>query len=73
METIKEGQAKVRTLKVYDKIFTRGGNVAYGRHQVVYPEIRLMGQWLADCGFGPGQHIEVVQEEGRLTIRKVER
>lgn len=72
METTEESQAKVRTLKVYDRALVRGGNVMYGRRYVLYPEIRLTGQWLADCGFEPGQHIEVVQEENRLTIRKVE-
>lgn len=72
MAAIKDIPAKVRTLKVYDKILSRGGNTLYGRYDVVYPEIRLMGQWLADCGFAPGQHIEVTQEENRLTIRLVD-
>ncbi len=73
MAAINDNSEKVRILKVYDKMFIRGGNTQYNRYSVLYPEIRLMGQWLADCGFRPGQSIEVVQEEGRLTIRKVER
>ncbi len=72
METIKESHAKVRTLKVYDKALFRGGNVKHARRYVFYPEIRLMGQWLADCGFKPGQHIEVVEEQNQLTIKAVE-
>jgi len=55
MAAIKDTPAKVRTLKVYDKTLTRGGNTMYGRYGVVYPEIRLMGQWLADCGFARGR------------------
>lgn len=69
MAAIKDTREKVRTLKVYDKTLSRGGNVMYGRYDVVYPEIRLMGQWLADWGFEPGQQIEVMQEENRLVIR----
>jgi hypothetical protein len=72
MGTIQETPVKVRTLKVYDKILSRGGNLMYDRRYVLYPEIRLMGQWLADCGFAPGQQIEVVQERNRLTIRVVD-
>ena len=43
------------------------------QHQtrVVYPMIRLSGRWLANCGFAPGQRIEVVQEPQRLVIQLI--
>lgn len=55
MAAINDNPDKVRTLKVYDKMFIRGGNTQYNRYSVFYPEIRLMGQWLADCGFKRGR------------------
>ncbi len=59
----------VRTLKVYDKILFRGNRaIANGRYTITLPEIRLMGKWLGDCGFEPGQHIEVTTEHNKLTI-----
>ena len=60
--------AKVRTLKVYDKILERGGRILYGRYSILVPEIRLIGIWLQDCGFKPGQYIEVTTEHHKLTI-----
>ncbi len=62
-------QPQVRTLKIYDKIFCRGGSFITGnRYTITFPEIRLMGKWLQDCGFEPGQHIEVTTEHNKLTI-----
>lgn len=59
----------VRTLKVYDKIFLRRSRFAgVGDKAVLYPEIRLIGKWLKDCGFEPGQHIAVTTEYNKLTI-----
>ncbi len=58
----------VRILKVYDKIFIRGGQGIIRSYGVLTPEIRLLGLWLYKCGFRPGQHIEVRQEPGKLTI-----
>lgn len=57
-----------RIVKVYDRMVAYGGNVLY-KTRVVYPLIRLSGQWLADCGFAPGQHIEVTPGEQQLIIR----
>lgn len=59
--------AKTRRLKVYDKILRRGGNCMYG-YSVTFPEIRLTGKWLQDCGFQPGQRIEVSTKANELTI-----
>jgi len=58
---------RVRTLKVYDKIFIRARFLGC-RYPVVFPEIRLIGKWLEDCGFEPGQHIDVITERNRLII-----
>ena len=60
---------RVRTLKVYDKIFLRGRGSFSSDRAVLYPEIRLIGKWLQDCGFQPGQHIEVTMERNKLTIK----
>ena len=59
---------QVRTLKVYDKILTRGGRGIYNKYNKLFPEIRLIGNWLHECGFRPGMHIEVTTEQNRLTI-----
>jgi hypothetical protein len=71
--TDSNGQEKtVRNLKVYDKLFRRGGRVVSNHHSVLYPEIRLIGKWLQDCGFEPGQQIEVITEHNKLIIRHSE-
>lgn len=59
---------QVRTLKVYDKVFSRGGRFMADHYSINFPEIRLIGKWLLDCGFEPGQHIEVTTERNKLTI-----
>ncbi len=55
-------------MKVYDKIIRRNEQFQYGSYNVHFPEIRLMGKWLQDCGFIPGQEIEVATEANKLTI-----
>jgi toxic protein SymE len=74
MANIKKQMNKptVRTLKVYDKLFRRGSGLYSSNNAVLYPEIRLIGKWLQDCGFRPGQHIEVVMEHNKLTIQHSE-
>jgi toxic protein SymE len=57
----------VRTLKVYDKTFLRSSRPGRSK-AVLYPEIRLIGKWLQDCGFRPGQQITVITEHNKLTI-----
>ncbi|WP_198666962.1 hypothetical protein [Taibaiella helva] len=48
--------SNVRLLKVYDKMFCRGGRFITAHHYtIIFPEIRLIGKWLYDCGFTPGQ------------------
>lgn len=63
-------QPKVRNLKVYDKILFRyrGRFAADKAYSVTFPEIRLMGRWLLNCGFEPGQHIQVTTGRNKLTI-----
>lgn len=60
-------EAKTRRMKVYDKIMKRGGEGLYSYH-VLFPEIRLTGKWLRDCGFKSGQEIEVSTEANKLVI-----
>ncbi|MBC9813369.1 type I addiction module toxin, SymE family [Crocinitomicaceae bacterium CZZ-1] len=55
-------------MKVYDKTLQRRQNYQYERYNVTFPEIRLMGRWLQECGFSPGQEIEVSTEASKLTI-----
>ncbi|MFT4092435.1 MAG: SymE family type I addiction module toxin [Niabella sp.] len=58
---------KIRTLKVYEKVTLY--NLYYGYSSAArYPEIRLIGKWLADCGFQPGQYVDVAIEQNKLTI-----
>ncbi|WP_300604800.1 SymE family type I addiction module toxin [Niabella sp.] len=60
---------KLRRLKVYEKILIY--NAGY-MHSTVsrLPEIRLMGKWLADSGFMPGDAIRVSVEAGKLVITR---
>ncbi|SDL21132.1 SymE family type I addiction module toxin [Siphonobacter aquaeclarae] len=54
-----------RKLKVQENIlFTR----SIPSRRVDLPHIRLTGKWLAECGFKPGQVIEVRPEANKLTI-----
>ncbi|MFN4313460.1 MAG: SymE family type I addiction module toxin [Chitinophagaceae bacterium] len=63
-------RTKVRRLKVYKRLFDRGGGFLPLQYTVNFPEIRLIGKWLKDCGFEPGQRIEVTTEQGKLTIKR---
>ncbi len=60
---------KLRRLKVYERIVSY--NAGYMRNTVSrFPEIRLMGKWLADSGFMPGNTIQVSVEAGKLVITR---
>jgi len=58
----------IRRMKVYDKWVSRSEGFQYGRYHTRFPEIRLMGRWLQECGFSPGQEIEIATEARKLTI-----
>lgn len=65
--TMKDSPA--RRLKVYERIVSY--NAGYLRNTVSrFPEIRLMGKWLADSGFMPGDAIRVFVEAGKLVITR---
>lgn len=64
------GRAAVRTLKVYQKIILGHSRFYRRGYSIPLPEIRLMGKWLADCGFEPWQHIQILQEPDKLTITR---
>lgn len=34
------------------------------------PRLRLMGKWLQDAGFSPGDRITITVKSGKLEIRK---
>lgn len=56
---------KPRMVKVYE------GRAVSGMRCTYYPQIRISGKWLADCGFAPGQHIQVTTGKQRLVIQLV--
>ncbi|MBL7704753.1 MAG: SymE family type I addiction module toxin [Taibaiella sp.] len=70
MQNTKHEAAKVavRTLKVYQKVILRHSRFYRRSYSVPFPEIRLVGKWLADCGFEPGQHIQIRQEPDKLPV-----
>ncbi len=51
-----------RKLKVY------GRTVGRGNHLKQIPEIRLLGYWLNQMGYKPGQTVNVCQQGKSLTI-----
>ena len=64
------GSIAMRTLKVYQKIILRHSRFYRRSYSVPFPGIRLVGKWLADCGFEPGQHIQILQEPDKLIITR---
>ena len=63
----------IRTMKVYQKVIVRRSPFCYHRSYAVgFPEINLMGKWLANCGFEIGHMIDVYCQDGQLTIRLAE-
>ncbi|MBO9591289.1 MAG: SymE family type I addiction module toxin [Niabella sp.] len=59
---------RMRKLKVYDRIIVYNSIFWNGYTINHYPEIRLMGKWLLDCGFKSGQHIDITIAENKLII-----
>lgn len=55
----------IRKLKIQPKYFQRAHNKS-----VVYPEIRLNGKWLLECGFVCNEPVIIYCEEGELLIRR---
>lgn len=55
----------IRNLTVSHKSFER----AY-RRLVFFPEIRLAGKWLLECGFEPGDHVVVTVCRNRIVLEK---
>lgn len=61
MQDRKIAERNKRKLKIY--------GVQDGKGTLI-PQLRMQGKWLADCGFLPGNHIEVDCSEGTLVIRR---
>ncbi|WP_312305994.1 SymE family type I addiction module toxin [Chryseobacterium sp.] len=55
----------IRNLTVSHKSFER----AY-RRLVFFPEIRLTGKWLLECGFEPGDKVLVTVRRNQITLEK---
>ncbi|MDR3022761.1 MULTISPECIES: SymE family type I addiction module toxin [unclassified Chryseobacterium] len=54
-----------RNLTVFHKGFER----AY-RRIVFFPEIRMAGKWLQDCGFEPGDKVLVTVSKNQIILEK---
>lgn len=54
-----------RKLKVYGRTVGRGNRLKQ------IPEIRLMGQWLNQIGYAPGQTVNISQQGNCITITLV--
>ncbi|MBZ4189282.1 SymE family type I addiction module toxin [Niabella beijingensis] len=59
---------RMRKLKIYDRAIVYNSTLWSGYIINHYPEIRLMGKWLLDCGFKCGQHIDITIAENKLII-----
>jgi toxic protein SymE len=55
---------RIRLLKVQPKIFNRS------RSHVVFPEIKLCGKWLEELGFVVNEKVQIICENGKITISK---
>lgn len=67
-EIIIRGKYKIvsiRNLTVSHKAFER----AY-RRLVFFPEIRLVGKWLLECGFEPGDKVLVTVRRNQIILEK---
>ena len=51
-----------RKLKIHSKYRTRRWD------NITIPEIRLEGRWLEELGFKEGEHIQIEQQQDKLTI-----
>jgi toxic protein SymE len=55
---------RIRLLKVQPKIFNRS------QGHVVLPEIKLCGKWVEELGFLVNEKVQIICENGRITITK---
>ncbi|MFP3831464.1 SymE family type I addiction module toxin [Chryseobacterium sp. SIMBA_028] len=55
-----------RNLTVSHKFFLR----SYNRH-VLFPEIRIAGKWVQECGFEAGDHVAVIVSRNQIILRKM--
>lgn len=61
-QDIPEG-ATIRQMTICKKRCARESN-----RYIYFPELRLQGKWLRQTGFSIGQVIDIMCEEGRITI-----
>lgn len=61
----KNKHTRERNLTVSHKSFER----AYHRH-VFFPEIRIAGKWVLDCGFEPGDRVVVKVRKNHIILKK---
>jgi toxic protein SymE len=54
-----------RNLKVFRKSFAR----AY-YNEVFFPEIRIAGKWVQDCGFEAGDRVAVIVSRNQIILKK---
>ncbi|MBT2619349.1 MULTISPECIES: SymE family type I addiction module toxin [Chryseobacterium] len=61
----KNKQVRDRNLTVSHKSFER----SYHR-QVFFPEIRIAGKWVLECGFEPGDRVVVKVQRNQIILKK---
>lgn len=44
-------------------------NLKYGNERTYFPIIRLVGVWLQEAGFEPGEQVFLFVENGKITIK----
>lgn len=57
-----------RNLTVSRKYFLR----SYHRH-TLFPEIKIAGKWVQECGFEVGDKVAVIVSENQIILRKIKR
>ncbi|MFZ2782876.1 MAG: SymE family type I addiction module toxin [Sediminibacterium sp.] len=60
---------KVRQMTVYNKHYRRQSSASNQyKGNILFPIISLSGKWLQESGFRAGHVIDIVCEDGKLTV-----
>lgn len=61
-----------RRLKVFAKSFPRGVRYSMLAYLVWFPEIRIQGKWVQECGFNIDDNVTVTVKKNMIVIKKVD-
>ncbi|WP_312992010.1 SymE family type I addiction module toxin [Chryseobacterium flavum] len=67
MNRSKDNELHNRNITVFLKSFSR----AHGK-TVFFPEIRITGKWVQQCGFQPGDHVLVTVCRNQIILEREE-